>query len=276
MANWTSALIGGAGLWDQLDRYDDIGNYVESELDTARTNAVEGTKFTPFTVSGVGGRMSTDAAGGVTTQMDAQTQAMSDARGGQANAFYNRASGDMQQNTQDVFEAMRAMQMPGEERSMMGLESRAAAQGRLGISGNNYGGATPEMLAMQQAIGENRNQAAIYAMEQGRAQQAQDASLGAQYQTAQYMPQAQLSNLFNQGLQGAQLNQAGQLAGANYNANLHLGQVQAQVNSEQTRAQLMQGLYQTIGGAATASGFDPVGSIGSKVGDIFSDWWSSL
>lgn len=272
MANWTSALISGAGLWDQLDRYDDMGQYIQDELTDARQNAVTGSQFTPFTVTSRTGSAGVGAGGSVTLGLDQATTDQMAARNSQADTFYNRAAGDTLANQQNIYDQMRAMQMPGEERAMMGLESRAQAQGRLGISGDNYGGATPEMLAMQTAIGENRNAAAVAAIDGARAQQAQDAALGAQFQSAEYMPQAQMMNLLNTGLQGAQLNQAGQLAGVNYDANLRLGQIQSQVNSEQTRANLMAGLFQTIGGAAAANNFDPIGDIAGA----FGNWFGSL
>lgn len=272
MANWTSALISGAGLWDQLDRYDDMGQYVEDELTDARERAITGSEFTPFTVTSRTGTAGVGPGGSVTLGLDQATTDQMAARNAQSNDFYNRAAGDTLANEQNIYDRMRAMQMPGEERAMMGLESRAQAQGRLGISGSNYGGATPEMLAMQTAIGENRNAAAVAAIEGARAQQAQDALLGNQFMTAEYMPQAQMLNLLNSGFQGAQLNQAGQLAGVNYDANLRLGQIQSQVNSEQTRANLMAGLFQTIGGAAAANNFDPIGDIAGA----FGNWFGSL
>jgi hypothetical protein len=268
MANWTQAVLSGIGLYDQLDRYDDTNQYIQDELTDARTRAVEGSEFTPFTVTSRGGTASAGPGGSINYQMDPATQAQMDARNAQSNTFYNRASSDMGQNTQDVFQAMRAMQMPGEQRAQTELEQRLFAQGRGGMTTNQYGG-SPEQLAMHKAIGENRNAAAVAAIEQGRMQQAQDAALGGQFQTAEYLPQAQLMNTMNQGLQTSQINQAGQLAGVNYDSNLRLGQIQAQVNSEQTRAGLMQQLFNTIGGTAAANNFDPIGDIGGAFGRWF-------
>jgi hypothetical protein len=150
----------------------------------------------------------------------------------------------------------------------MALESRAFGQGRLGVSGANYGGATPEMLAQQQAIAEGRNSAAVSAIDAARMQQNQDAAIGSNMQASAYMPQAQLLNLLNPGMQGAQLTQAGQLAGVNMASQLGLGQVQSQVNTEKIRAELMAGLFGNLSNAATNNNFYPVGQIGST----FIDW----
>ena len=82
---------------------------------------------------------------------------------------------------QALFERMRTVQRPEEERQRLALEERLAAQGRLGTSSAAYGGATPEQLAMATAQEEARNRAMLGAMEQARAEQAQQAALGAQY-----------------------------------------------------------------------------------------------
>jgi hypothetical protein len=82
---------------------------------------------------------------------------------------------------QALFERMRTVQRPEEERQRLALEERLAAQGRLGTSSAAYGGATPEQLAMSTAQEEARNRAMLGAMEQARAEQAQQAALGAQY-----------------------------------------------------------------------------------------------
>ena len=270
MANWTSALISGAGLWNQLDRFDDLGSYVEGELGGQAASAIEGSKFTPFTVSGFGGS-ATAGPGGIQSNQDPASLNQSNMLQGQANQFFNSASADQSGREQGIFDSIRAMQQPGEQRQMMGMESRAQGQGRLGISGANYGGGTPEMLAMQQAIAENRNNAAFESMNMARSQQMQDANIGSQFQNNSYLPQAQMMNMMNQGMQGAQMNQAGQLAGMNLSSQLRLGQVQSQVNSEKIRAELMGGLFNTIGGAFDSNTYDPLGDIGARFGGWLKD-----
>ena len=82
---------------------------------------------------------------------------------------------------QALFERMRAVQRPEEERQRLALEERLAAQGRLGTSSAAYGGATPEQLAMATAQEEARGRAMLGAMQQARAEQAQQAALGSQF-----------------------------------------------------------------------------------------------
>ena len=80
---------------------------------------------------------------------------------------------------QQIYERIRATQTPEEQRQRLALEERLAAQGRLGTSSAAYGGATPEQLALETAQAEARNRASLAAIEQSRAEQAQ------QLQTAQ-------------------------------------------------------------------------------------------
>jgi hypothetical protein len=259
--NWTSLAVTGAGLWDQLDRYDDLNKYTQEELGNLSNQAVEGSRFTPFGVAGYGGGATVGAGGNVNVNLDPSMQAQSEMLTGQANQFFQDASMDQGGRQQSIYDAIRQMQMPEEERAMMGLESRAFAQGRLGVQSDLYGGGSPEMLAMQKAIGENRNAASVSAIEQARAQQMQDANIGTQFQSNAYMPQAQTMNLLNQGFQGAQLNQAGQLGGLNLATQLGLGGVQTQVNSEKIRAELMSKLFGTIGNSFNDTTSDPLGDL---------------
>jgi len=265
MANWTDTAIRGVGLWDQLDRYDDMSKYVEDELDQVKQDAVVGSKFTPFSVGGFGGSATATPDGGVNYQLAPSMRQESDNRWYDSAAAYSQAGQDPIFQTEDAYARIRAMQEPEEQRAMMATEARAAAQGRLGVSGANYGGSTPEFMAVQERIGQNQRAASMDALAEGRAYQTQQMNVGAGLMDAAYMPQTQLQNMYNQGLQGGQLAQAGQLAGANLGAQIGIGQIQSQVNNEKIRSELMAGLFNTIGGGFTDNSFDPIGMILDKI-----------
>ena len=108
----------------------------------------------------------------------------------------------------DVYNRIRAVQQPEEERQRMALEERLYNQGRSGVSTNMYGG-TPEQLAMAKAEGESRNQAYLAAMGQAQAEQAQQATLGSQFMGLGSSLSAQ-----EQALRGAQQQRALQASGA--------------------------------------------------------------
>lgn len=263
--NWTSLAVTGAGLWDQLDRYDDLNRYTQDQMAQLSDQAVQGSRFTPFSVGGYGGGASVGADGGINVNLDPTQQAQADQLTSSANALFSSATGDPTGRENSIYDRIRAMQMPGEQRAMNNLESRAFAQGRLGISGDAYGDTTPEMLGMQTAIGENRNTAAVRAIELARAQQQQDANIGLNFQNAAYLPQANMLNLLNPGMQAANMVQAGQLGGLNLATQLGLGGVQTQVNSERIRGDLLQQLYGAAAGGFSGTKTDPLGDIISAI-----------
>jgi hypothetical protein len=81
---------------------------------------------------------------------------------------------------QEVYDRIRATQLGEEERQRLALEERLFAQGRGGVQTAMFGG-TPEQLALAKAQESAQNQAALMAMQQAQAEQAQQAGLGAQY-----------------------------------------------------------------------------------------------
>tara|TARA_E500000318_G_scaffold110358_1_gene125593 strand:- start:831 stop:2048 length:1218 start_codon:yes stop_codon:yes gene_type:complete len=80
----------------------------------------------------------------------------------------------------DIYDRIRATQMPEEQRQRLALEERLANQGRLGVQTAMYGG-TPEQLALSQAQEEAQNKASLAAIQQAQAEQAQQGALGAQF-----------------------------------------------------------------------------------------------
>lgn len=126
------------------------------------------------------------AAQGMTPEQKAlQDQLMAGAQG-----FYKQATVPLAQRQEQVYNALRAVQMPEEERARLDLEQRLAGQGRLGLQTAQYGGA-PESFALAKAQAEARNQASVAAIEQAMREQAQQADLGQAYQTMGYRPSEQ-------------------------------------------------------------------------------------
>ena len=130
---------------------------------------------------------------------------------------------DPTQREADIYNRIRAAQTPEEQRQRLALEERLAAQGRLGTSSAAYGGATPEQLAMETAQAEARNRASLAAMEQARAEQAQ------QLQTAQTLGgmTGQFAGISSD-LQSAAQQRSSQLAQLGLSAE----QIQSQLQSE--------------------------------------------
>ena len=90
---------------------------------------------------------------------DASSQAM-----GLGSQFMQQAGMGTAEREADIYNRLRAIQSPEEQRQQMALEERLQQQGRGGVATNLYGG-TPEQLAMQKARAEAQNTAALQAMQ---------------------------------------------------------------------------------------------------------------
>lgn len=207
--------IGAGGLMVK-DAYDRLGSIGQQGMSAGSDLAQAGlaqTQFKPFTVTTGMGSISA-GQDGYTMNLSDQQQALQNLLGQGAQGMFSSAMGDPSMREADIYERIRAMQRPGEERNALALEQRLFNQGRGGLRTSMFGGA-PEQFAMHQAQAEAKNQAALMAMQQAMAQQMQDAQLGQQFMQGQYLPQAAMLQAMNPGLQLSEIGQRGQLTGAN-------------------------------------------------------------
>ena len=105
--------------------------------------------------------LANQAYGGVGALMSQAQQAAIDA-----------GSMDRGAREDQVYEQLRSLQTPEEERQRLALEQRMAAQGRTGVRTAQFGG-TPEQLAMAKAQAEALDRTALTAMQQSGAEQQQ-------------------------------------------------------------------------------------------------------
>jgi len=199
---------------------------------------------------------------------------------GGAGGFFGQAMQPTVDREQAVFERIRAAQRPEEERQRLALEERLAAQGRLGTSSAAFGGATPELMAQQTAIGEARNRAMLSAMQQAQAEQAQQAALGQQLLGAGYLPQQQLVAALQPGLIQQELAQQAQQFGTGLFGETALSGIEAQLLAEQARANLLGGigtnLITGLMNQQRAAAAQPSGGGASGLGGLFGDIVGSL
>ena len=188
----------------------------------------------------------------------------------------------------DVYNRIRAVQQPEEERQRMALEERLYNQGRSGVSTNMYGG-TPEQLAMSKAQGEAQNAAALASIQQGQAEQMQQARLGQAFTgmgselsaqdlamlsgqqklglgslAGSYIPQSQMSEQQSQNQMYAQLAQRGQLQGAGLFGEAAMGGLEARLIAEQAQANLLGNLGSGLLGGI----FNPVSTAGGGITNL--------
>ena len=197
----------------------------EQQLDTLGfgeiygTQAAEMAEFKPYTVA--------STLGGATTSVDPDTGQLSvqltkspeevalesSLLGGSA-AMFGRAMADPSVAQADLYEQMRAIQRPEEERQRLALEERMLAQGRTGMSSAAYGGASPELLAQEKARQENMLKANLGARTQAMTELGQFGDMGTKMLASAYTPQTEALGLLGAGTNIAQLQGTGAREGA--------------------------------------------------------------
>ena len=260
--------VGGASLMSAYNRLGDIGERAQQGAQQIAQQGLQQTQFQPFTVrSTTGGMFGYDPqTGAVDMSVSPQEQALQQSLFGGAQGFYNQAQMPTAAREQSVFDRIRAVQRPEEQRQQLMLEERLANQGRLGVRSNLFGG-TPEQLAMSKAQTEAQNQAALMAMQQAQQEQLQQAQLGQSMLGASYMPQAQLLAAQQASQLFPQLQQRGQLSGAGLFGEASMGGLEALLGSGIGQANLMGQLGTSIlGGLATPT--ENYGGLSSLLGDV--------
>jgi len=216
------------------------------------TRALENSAFKPYTVTSNLAKVGTDASGGFTTQLSPEQQALQNQIMGQAGGFFSQLQADPAAVQAGIYEDIRATQRPEEERQRLALEERMLSQGRLGLSSDAYGGASPELLAMETARQEAMARANVGARQQALAEQAQTASLAGGLLSSGYTPQSQALALLEASQIPAGLQQKGQLAGVDLQSQLGSAGIESLLQGSQTaeaaRLAMLQNLTASITG----------------------------
>jgi hypothetical protein len=282
-------LGGAAGVASGMDDLKDLGAAAKTEATALANQIMPMTQFRPFTVTsatgsqyGVTPQMSTvvDPETGIERQvvtgsqatlgLSPEEQAMQGMLMGQSQQFLDQSALPMGQREADVYERIRAIQSPEEERQRLMLEERLANQGRLGVRTGMFGG-TPEAFAMEKAQAEARNQASLMAMQQAQAEQAQAQQLGLAALGGSYLPQAQLLNVQSASQLYPQMQQQAQLFGTGQFGETMMTGIEAQLIAEQARANLIGG----IGSSLLSGLFSPVATAGGGVGNLITSVFGS-
>ena len=280
--DWDEILggVGGAAALGMLYKaYEDLGgiggdaqNYANQLASTLQGQ----TQFQPYTLTGAqGGTYRAGPDGQYRLNLSPEQMAMSQNLFGQAGGFLDAATQGTEARTSDIFSEMyKAMEEPM-NRQRLNNEERLAAQGRLGVSSNMFGGMAPETFEMNKAQQEAMNNAYFAATQQAQREQAQQAGLGAQYMGLGYMPQQQLLAQLQPGLTSAAQRQQAQMYGAGLFGETSMAGIDALLAANLGRANLIgnagAGLLSSLfapgeqGGILTGL-IDALGSSGSDDG----------
>ena len=214
-----AAGLGAAGLALASKGYSDLGDIGQDALEYLATgrdgepslaDRLSGMlEFQPYTVTtATGGQfgMTQDPATGQMTyniQMSPEEQAFQQQLFQNASNLFGDAAMSPEEREQQVFDRMMTAMSPQQERERLALENRLAAQGRLGVRTDMFGG-TPEGLALAKAQEEARNAAILNAMNFAGQERMQTAQLGQGMLASSYLPQAQLLNALQPGMTAAE------------------------------------------------------------------------
>ena len=174
-----------------------------------------------------------------TSTLSPREQAFYEGAFGGAGSMFGSALEGTEARTRDIYGRMMDVLSPEMERQRLAQEERMAAQGRLGVSSNLYGGMAPEDFQLNRAQQEAMNNAYLGAMQQARGEQLQQANIGNMLLGASYIPQAQMLNAIQPGMAAAAQEQASRLTGSGMFGESYASGIDALLASAMGQSNLM-------------------------------------
>ena len=245
--SFLSDLIGAGGAYylqeQNIQDLQQLGQETQAGMQALGEQAVAGTEFKPYTVTSGLANVTTTPEGGFDIGLSPQQLAAQQQFQGQATGLFGQVGADPATAQAQLYEQMRAVQRPEEERQRLALEERMLSQGRLGLGSAAYGGSAPELLAQETARQEAMARANLGARQQSMAEQAQAANLGGLLQSAGYQPQQQALSMLSASQVPAGFADVGRRTGTELAAQLGLGGLEGRLQTEDlaSRLELQQG-----------------------------------
>lgn len=190
---------------DAISALKSMGPEIGAQATALGQQAAGAAEFTPFTVTTGTGMTQVTPEGGFTQQLTPEGQQIQE-------GMFQQAVGAIPQtqvSAQDLYSQIQQMRQPGYERERLALENRLAAQGRLGTSSMMYGGATPELLAMEESRRQQEAADILSSMTQAGALTGQNIQNIAGMLGVGYTPQTQALATLTPAAQFANIAQAG-------------------------------------------------------------------
>ena len=162
-------------------------------------------EFQPYTVTTpTGGKfgMSVDPDTGqriFKSELSENERLLQEAQLARAESLFGLATQDMSKREQQVYDRLRELSRPEEERARQALQENLFNQGRLGVRTAMFGG-TPEQLALEKAREEAKARTELAAMQYVAEERDRAAAMGSGMLASGYIPQAQLTGAFAPGM----------------------------------------------------------------------------
>jgi hypothetical protein len=215
-----------------------LGREAQEKAQLLAQEAQAGTEFRPYTVTSGLANVGTTAEGGFGINLSPEQQALQTQLQQQAGGLFGQVGADPAAAQTALYEQMRAVQRPEEERQRLALEERMLSQGRLGLGSSAYGGASPELLAQETARQEAMARANLAARQQSQAEMLQAGQLGGMLQAAGYQPQQQALSMLAASQVPAGYADVGRRTGTELATQMGLGGLEARLQSEDLANQL--------------------------------------
>lgn len=233
----------GAGAQAALANYGlnearSAGREVQTSLGNIANQFQQQMQFKPYTVT-TGTGTTNVTGGGATSTLSPELQALVSQLTGSATGMFGQAGQPIDARALETTAALEAAAAPSRERERLALEERLLGQGRLGVRTSMFGG-TPEQLALNKAIEEQRLNNVLMGRQQALTEQQQAYNLGAGMLGQSFLPgQMQLQEM-GAATPFAELAVRGQQQGAVTGANLQMAGAEARMQAEQQANALRQ------------------------------------
>lgn len=247
-ANAGIAAYGYGELQDQLDKDRDA---VRESLEGITAGVKEAGAFTPWSVrSGLGETTFNPETGKLDNKLSQRGLEQRNMMASGSAANWERANADPAGREAEIYERLRAMQRPGEQRQYDSMNANLFGSGRGGMRSSAYGG-SPEQHAFGLAQAEARNTASYQAMGQAQQEMQNYAQLADMQFKNQYMPQSMLQEQAKVGMQNNQMFDANRQNMAGLLAQLGLGGTTAEANYSTIQGESLVGLLRMLGAGAS-------------------------
>ena len=250
-------LLGGYSAYQGLKDADDLvtyGKQIGADMNNLGQQLNTGSQFQGYRVTSALGNTRIGADGSVNMGVGPNQQMQN-----QANNYMNASQQMMNQSMldpyarqQQIYNQMMLAQQPQLNQMQAAQQAREYAMGRGGVRGSQFGG-TAEDAAMARARAQASNQAMLGAMQQGLAEQQQQANmagafgqLGQQQYGTSFLPMQQQMALMQLAAGDADRAQTGQLTGQGYLGQMGLGGLQTAVNAQKAASELKGNIYDSI------------------------------
>ena len=221
---------------ENLDRLRQLGIMGQAEATRVGQEALGASSFKPFSVTTGAGTTTTTPTGGFDLGLSPEQAAMQAQLTQQAGGLFGGITGDAGQAGQDIYNQIRAIQDPEEQRAQLRLNEELFARGRGGVSSAQYGGQSAEQFGFNQAQQEAMNKAAFQARTMALGEQQQMLGLGQGLLGQAYVPQQQQLDALTAGTNIANIAGTGARTGATLQSQLGSAGIEALLKANQMAA----------------------------------------